>query len=273
VTGSSFQKVRATLSGNCTLRAAFLVPIIIACLIVACSDDGEPSGDEVDRSYVVTWCDAMVAFRDDILAPQRQSIPYETRNIEANEHFLDAMSDATPPEDTKDWHKEWLRLGQANLEKLRAKDPTAAPDPLDLVPEGGPPERLLVLLSELPECAELSTPVRQPTPSGAVGGNSHSNATATEVAPGQVQVSFDYSYNADPLGSSITGITVSPLGQDSSPMDGVMPAVIPASRGDHGGDVTFEFSPDQLAVLTGFSICFTGASAPDLGCLSLDYDP
>ena len=61
--------------------------------------------------------------------------------------------------------------------------------------------------------------------------NSHSNLSVEDVAPGEVRVSFDYAYNHDPAGVTITAITVSPLGATGKPLPGYEPVTRPISKG------------------------------------------
>jgi hypothetical protein len=243
----------------------------VSALAFACSGDGERSGADVDRAYVRTWCLALATFRDDVLGSDKQGTPYPVRNIAANEHFLDTMSKAEPPEDVQDWHNEWIAAGRANLEKLRANDPSAAPDPMDVGPEAPLAERIVALFAELPECAIATPSAPQPSPSGGPSGNGHSNASAVQIAPGEVHVSFDYTYTMDPQGSAITMITVTPFGASGQPLEGYSPRVIPISRGSGHEDLIMDFSTAQLASVTGFAICFAGPYAPDLGCARLQY--
>jgi len=66
---------------------------------------------------------------------------------------------------------------------------------------------------------------------------------------------------------------VSPLGSNRQPLSGYEPVVRPIGRGSGHMEVTLTFSQDQLALLQGFSICFTAPGQPDLGCSTTGYGP
>jgi hypothetical protein len=134
------------------------VAVAVAALTVACAPALRPSAGAVDRAYIGTLCHAILGFREQIVAPERQQVPYLERNIEANEHLLDTMSRATPPDDTKAWHDAWIAAGRANLVKLRASDPSAALDPMDISYDTPLPARLGALFMEMPECTAANQP-------------------------------------------------------------------------------------------------------------------
>jgi hypothetical protein len=114
-----------------------------------------------------------------------------------------------------------------------------------------------------------TTTTPQPTPLA----NSHSNLSVEEVAPGEVRVSFDYAYNHDPTGVTITAITVSALDAAGAPLAGYDAVARPISRGSGHMDVTLTFTPEQLAAVRSFSVCFTAPGEPDLGCAVKEYVP
>lgn len=114
-----------------------------------------------------------------------------------------------------------------------------------------------------------ATTTPQPTPMA----NSHSNLSVEQVAPDEVRVSFDYAYNHDPGGVTITAITVSPLGATGKPLPGFEPVVRPISKGSGHMDVTLTFTPEQLAAVQAISVCFTAPGEPDLGCAVKEYAP
>jgi hypothetical protein len=103
--------------------------------------------------------------------------------------------------------------------------------------------------------------------------NSHSNISVFAPGPRSVQVGFDYSYGGDPPGETITAIIVTPLGEDGEALAGYKPEVRPISQGSGRLNVSFRFSDEQEAQLTGFSICFTSPEEPDLGCSITEYRP
>lgn len=103
--------------------------------------------------------------------------------------------------------------------------------------------------------------------------NSHSNLSVEEVAPGEVRVSFDYAYNHDPAGVTITAITVSPLGANSKPLSGYEQVVRSIGKGSGHLDVTLAFTAEELALVRAFSVCFTAPGEPDLGCAVKEYAP
>lgn len=117
------------------------------------------------------------------------------------------------------------------------------------------------------------SPVATTTPAATPAPNSHSNATAVEVAPGQVRVSFDYAYNHDPPGVTITAITVSPLDANRVPLPAYEPVVRPINKGSGHLDVTLTFTAEQLAEVRAFSVCFTAPGEPDLGCAVKEHAP
>jgi hypothetical protein len=105
------------------------------------------------------------------------------------------------------------------------------------------------------------------------GANSHSRVSAVEVSATEVRVSFDYSYNLDPPGRTITAITVTALGQDGRPLAGHAPYEMPITRGSGHADPILTFSAGQAAGLAGFTVCFTAPDEPDLGCARIAYPP
>ena len=112
-----------------------------------------------------------------------------------------------------------------------------------------------------------TTTTPQPTPMA----NSHSNLSVEEVAPGGVRVSFDYAYNHDPGGATITAITVTALDGNRQPLGGYEPVVRPIGRGSGHMDVTLSLSEEQMAQLGAISVCFTAPGQPDLGCAVKEY--
>ncbi len=108
------------------------------------------------------------------------------------------------------------------------------------------------------------------TPAGGEA-NSHSNASAVEVAPGEVRVSFDYVYAHDPSGARIEAITVRPLGADGRVLPGYAPSSSPITPGSGHMDVVLKFPAEQLGQVTGFSICFSGPGITDMGCARVGY--
>ncbi len=117
--------------------------------------------------------------------------------------------------------------------------------------------------------AQGATTTPQPTSLA----NSHTNLSVAEVAPGKVRVTFNYAYNHDPAGVTITAITVSPLGANGKPLSGYEPVVQSIGKGSGHVDVTFTFTTEQLAEVRAFSVCFTAPSEPDLGCAVKEYGP
>lgn len=117
--------------------------------------------------------------------------------------------------------------------------------------------------------AQGATTTPQPTSLA----NSHSNLAVEEVAPGEVRVTFNYAYNHDPAGVTITAITVSPLGANGKPLSGYEPVVQSIGKGSGHVDVTFTFTAEQLADVRAFSVCFTAPGEPDLGCAVKEYGP
>jgi len=136
------------------------VAVALVALTVACSYPDYPARPavEVDRAYIGTMCEAILWFRTEIVAPERQPVPYMERNIEASEHLLERMSRAAPPADTKGWHEAWMAAARANLDMLRANDPSAVFDPMDISYESPLPARLGALFEELPECTAANQP-------------------------------------------------------------------------------------------------------------------
>lgn len=114
-----------------------------------------------------------------------------------------------------------------------------------------------------------ATTTPQPTPMA----NSHSNLSVEEVAPGEVSVRFDYAYNHDPAGVTITAITVSPLGANGKPLSGYEPVVQSIGKGSGHLDVTLTFTAEELTEVRAFSVCFTAPGEPDLGCAVKEYAP
>lgn len=114
-----------------------------------------------------------------------------------------------------------------------------------------------------------ATTTPQPTPLA----NSHTNLSVEEVAPGEVRVTFNYAYNHDPAGVTITAITVSPLGANGKPLSGYEPVVQSIGKGSGHVDVTLTFTAEQLAEVRAFSVCFTAPGEPDLGCAVKEYGP
>ncbi|MBE0609817.1 MAG: hypothetical protein IH609_10580 [Dehalococcoidia bacterium] len=117
------------------------------------------------------------------------------------------------------------------------------------------------------------SPVATSTPAATPAANSHSNLSVEEVAPGEVRVSFDYAYNHDPGGITITATTVSPLAATGKPLPGYEPVVRPINKGSGHMDVTLTFTAEQLAEVRAFSVCFTAPGEPDLGCAVKEYVP
>lgn len=100
-------------------------------------------------------------------------------------------------------------------------------------------------------------------------GNSHTNLTATAISPTEVRISFSYGYHSDPQGP-ITHMTLEALGSDQAPLPGYPVTRIPeAGQLEHGDgqiDLTLTFTPDVLAQVAAFRVCFAGEVRPDLGC-------
>lgn len=124
-----------------------------------------------------------------------------------------------------------------------------------------------------PGASRTPTSTTQPSPVATTAPNSHANVTIVDLGPGQVRVSFDYAYNQDRPGTTITAITVTPLNAARAPLPGYEPEVRSISRGSGHMDVTMTFSAERLALVRGFSVCFTGTNAPDLGCAVKEYVP
>lgn len=124
-----------------------------------------------------------------------------------------------------------------------------------------------------PAVTRTATPGTATTPQPTPMANSHSNLSVEEVAPGEVRVSFDYAYNHDPAGVTITAITVSPLGATGEPLPGYEPVVRSISKGSGHLDVTLTFTAEELPEVRAFSVCFTAPGEPDLGCAVKEYAP
>ena len=124
-----------------------------------------------------------------------------------------------------------------------------------------------------PAMTRTATPGTATTPGPTPLANSHSNLSVEDVAPGELRVSFDYAYNHDPPGATITAITVSPLGANGKPLSGYEPVVQSIGKGSGHMDVALTFTAEQLAEVRAFSVCFTAPGEPDLGCAVKEYAP
>ena len=124
-----------------------------------------------------------------------------------------------------------------------------------------------------PAMTRTATPGAATTAGPTPLANSHTNLSVEEVVPGEVRVSFDYAHNHDPGGTTITAITVSPLGADGRPLSGYEPVVQSIGKGSGHVDVTLTFPAEQLAEVRAFSVCFTAPGEPDLGCAVKEYAP
>jgi len=113
----------------------------------------------------------------------------------------------------------------------------------------------------------------KPASDGPGGGqaNGHSNTSAVEVAPGEVRVSFNYIYTADPSGARIEAITVRPLTADGTALRGYVAWSSPVGRGSGHMGAVLELTAAELAEVTGFSICFAGSGMVEQGCAEIGY--
>lgn len=121
--------------------------------------------------------------------------------------------------------------------------------------------------------ATLATCVTTPVAEDAVA-NSHANGTAKDTGvPGEVLVSFDYTYATHETGRLIDAITVTPFDGGGKVIPGVRGLLpLPAHSAAHV-DMRLRFAPAQLARLASFTVCFTGPGNPDLGCARVPYAP
>ncbi|MGE0227485.1 MAG: hypothetical protein AB7I38_03945 [Dehalococcoidia bacterium] len=127
---------------------------------------------------------------------------------------------------------------------------------------------LFVLAFTIGELLLDENPGRGP----AAGGNGHFNMSASNAGPGQVRVSFDYTYQVDPPGVTVTGITITPLNDTGREIDEYDAVRVDVLRGTHHVDLLLDILPEQEQELRAFSVCFTGRGEPDLGCRTVDYD-
>jgi hypothetical protein len=138
--------------------------------IVGCGDDGG-SQPLTEEEYVRAQCEGLVEFRDAGLAIVETLEPGEGNNaifLEPFEDFVDRMRELEPPDSVAAWHKGWVADLEDNVERLKAGDPEAAPDPFDI---GGPdldPEvaaRFEGIYQTTPACQELVPAEATPSPS------------------------------------------------------------------------------------------------------------
>lgn len=252
-------------------RRLIVVALGLGLLAGAClGDDGTKQPADVDSAYVRTFCQAIGKAQDVLLASPGTTDRFSERVISANQKIVDAMSKAKPPADAQSWHEEWLKAARATISKMKARDPSAAGDVLDVMP--GPwPGRFDQLFADLPECKKVNQRAPQPAGTAMPGTNSHSNVVAKQSGPDEVRVSFDYAYGADPSGTPITDITVSALNADGKLVAGSVPVVTPIRKGSAHMDVVVKLPAALMAATKAFSVCFTRAGDPDLGCARVAF--